>query len=78
MYFPTSLAAFADPSFSQTLLNHIVRWPRVPQEIKNTFDELKQFAVDHGVIPRKGSENFFLTILISLQIVTICLLNFFI
>ena len=41
VYFPTSLAALSDSSFSQTLLNHIMRRPNVHQEIKNTFDELK-------------------------------------
>jgi len=59
VYFPTSLAALADSSFSQTLLNHIMRCPNVPQEIKNAFDELKQLAVDHSVITRRGSKKKF-------------------
>jgi len=56
MYFPTSLVALADSSFSLTLLNHIMRCPNVPQKIKSAFDELKQLALDHGVITRRGSK----------------------
>mmetsp|Transcript_21198 Transcript_21198/g.38935 ORF Transcript_21198/g.38935 Transcript_21198/m.38935 type:complete len:338 (-) Transcript_21198:76-1089(-) len=60
VYFPTDVDSLAESSFSQTLLNHLMSCPNVPQEIKNALDELKQLAVEHGIIAKRGSKkNFF-------------------
>lgn len=54
VYFPTSVSAMIDSSFSQTLLNHIVNCSHVPHDIKSSLDELKGLADTHNVKTRRG------------------------
>ncbi|KAL7429057.1 hypothetical protein ACHAXH_003322 [Discostella pseudostelligera] len=54
VYFPTSVAAMIDSSFSQTLLNHIMNCNNVPPEVKSSLDELKGLADTHSVKTRRG------------------------
>mmetsp|Transcript_24465 Transcript_24465/g.39818 ORF Transcript_24465/g.39818 Transcript_24465/m.39818 type:complete len:392 (-) Transcript_24465:272-1447(-) len=60
VYFPTTLASLLDSSFTITLLNHMMRCPHVPQEIKDALSELKQLAADHGIVTKRGSKKRFL------------------
>eukprot|EP00581_Thalassiosira_minuscula_P017603 CAMPEP_0183716516 /NCGR_PEP_ID=MMETSP0737-20130205/10406_1 /TAXON_ID=385413 /ORGANISM="Thalassiosira miniscula, Strain CCMP1093" /LENGTH=411 /DNA_ID=CAMNT_0025945805 /DNA_START=225 /DNA_END=1460 /DNA_ORIENTATION=- len=59
-YFPTSLTALQDSSFSKALLAHVMRCPNVPREIKDAFGELKQLAIDHSITTKRGSKKQFL------------------
>ncbi|KAL7543147.1 hypothetical protein ACHAXR_012443 [Thalassiosira sp. AJA248-18] len=59
MYFPTDLESLTDSSFSQTLLNHLMSCPNVPDEVKNAFDELKQLALSYGIATKRGSKKKF-------------------
>mmetsp|Transcript_19123 Transcript_19123/g.45932 ORF Transcript_19123/g.45932 Transcript_19123/m.45932 type:complete len:674 (+) Transcript_19123:119-2140(+) len=60
MYFPMSLSALTDSSFSQSLLNHMMACRNVPQDVKDAFDELKRLASEHGVATKRGSKKKFL------------------
>jgi hypothetical protein len=54
VYFPTSVEAMVDSSFSQTLLNHVMNCDNVPRDIKSSLDELKSLAEIHSVKTRRG------------------------
>lgn len=60
IYFPTDLPMLSDSSFTQTLLNHIMGCPNVPQDIKDALEELKRLAIEYGITTKRGSKkNFF-------------------
>lgn len=54
VYFPKSVEAMVDSSFSQTLLNHVMNCDNVPRDIKSSLDELKGLAEIHSVKTRRG------------------------
>ena len=60
MYFPMNFSTFADFGFTQSLLNHMIACRNVPQELKDTFDELKHLASEHCVVAKRGSIKKFL------------------
>jgi hypothetical protein len=60
VYLPTSFSVFADFSFTQSLLSHMMACRNVPRELKDTFDELKHLASEHCVVAKRGSIKKFL------------------
>jgi len=60
MWFPPNVESLVDSSISQSVLNHMMTCENAPQELKDTFDELKRLASEHCVVTKRGSKKKFL------------------
>ena len=55
MYFPVDLNTLVDISFLQKMLNHFMKFPYMPQEVKNAFVKLECLVSEHVTTAKRGS-----------------------
>lgn len=59
-HFPVDVNTLADTSFLQKMLNHFLKCPHVPQDIKDAFDELKRLALEQDTTAKRGPRKRFI------------------
>ena len=54
-FFPPDLKTFGHSFYVKKLLSHIMTCDRVPQEIRDSLDEIKRLASEQGATAKRGS-----------------------
>merc|ERR1712194_283608 len=57
--FEADMNRLAENVFIQKLVQHFMKCPHVPQEVKTAFDELKCLSSEHGTKAKRGSRKRF-------------------